>query len=100
MSRDAGLGRPTGSAIVRPTEKLVCEREARHDVAARGRQADPAGALRRYLTHARVDEELRHQRRHSHRWESAAARRARARDDFVAQHPLTASWLRWGEDPP
>jgi hypothetical protein len=96
---DAGLPeRPTGSAIISPSEKLMCEWEARHDVAARGRQVDPAAALHRYLIHTRT-EELRHQGHPAHRLESVAARRARAQDQFAAQHPLAASWLRWGEDP-
>jgi hypothetical protein len=76
----------------------MCEWEARHDVAARGRQVDPAAALHRYLTHTRTAEELRQRGRPEHRSASVAARRARDPDQFAVQHPLAASWLRWGED--
>jgi hypothetical protein len=90
--------RPTGSAVISPAEKLVCEWEARHDVAARGRRVDPA-MLHRYLTHLRLEEQLRHEDHPAHRLASVADRRARHPDAFAAQHPLAASWLRWGEDP-
>jgi hypothetical protein len=89
----------TGSAIISPVEKLMCEWEARHDVAARGRQVDPAAALHRYLSHAHIEEELRHRGQPAHRSESVAAPRARHTDEFALRHPLTASWIRWGEDP-
>jgi hypothetical protein len=79
-------------------EKLACEWEARHDAAARGRQLDPAAALQRYLNHTRTDEGLRHQVHPAHRSESPAAERARRRDRFADEHPLAATWLRWGED--
>ena len=90
--------RPVEPMPMSAAEKLACEWEARHDVAARGRQVDPVAALHRYLIHTRT-EELRHQGHPAHRLESVAARRARAQDQFAAQHPLAASWLRWGEDP-
>jgi hypothetical protein len=90
--------RPTAPAGMSPSEKLVCEWEARHDVAARSRQVDPAGALYRYMTHMRIEEDRRHQAPSAHRPESPPARRARRADEFAAQHPLAASWLRWGED--
>jgi hypothetical protein len=35
----------------------MCEWEAQHDVAARGRQVDPAAALHRYLSHAHIEED-------------------------------------------
>ena len=76
-------------------EKIACEWEARHDVSSRGRQVDPAAALRRYLTHAHVEEELGHRDRSAR---GPAHPRTEQQDDFAAQHPLTASWLRWGED--
>jgi hypothetical protein len=93
------MERPTGSAVLSPSEKLVCEWEARHDVAARGRQVDAAMALHRYLTRTRIEEDRRHQDHPAHRSEPLPTRRARHPDDFAAQHPLAASWLRWGEDP-
>jgi hypothetical protein len=89
----------TGSAGVSAAEKLACEWEARHDVAARGRRVDPAAALYRYLNARRVEEDLDHADASARRSPSAAARPARAQDDFAVRHPLAASWLRWGEDP-
>lgn len=85
--------RAPGSAVLSPAEKLMCEWEARHDVAARGRIADPAAALQRYLNQSRLQEERRHR-------EPTAPRPPRpARvDPFTAEHPLLASWVRWGED--
>ena len=68
-----------------------------HDVAARGRAVDPAAALYRYLMHTRVDEDLRHHDHPAHR-SDPDTRRAGRTDEFAAQHPLAASWLRWGED--
>ena len=100
--RDATPGVPArspGGADLSPSEKLVCEWEARHDVAARGRQADPAAALQRYLTQSRIEEFRRHA---DHPAQAAAPRpgpRRRRRDEFTIQHPLAASLLRWGEDP-
>jgi hypothetical protein len=38
-----------------PAEKLICEWEARHDVAARGSRATP-GAIQHYLSEARSRE--------------------------------------------
>lgn len=89
----------TGPAAMSPSEKLACEWEARHDVAARGRQADPAAALHRYLTHTRIDEEQRHQDRPAQGRAARSVRRAAQRDAFAASHPLAGSWLRWGESP-
>lgn len=90
--------RPSGSTSMPPSEKLVCEWEARHDVASRSRQVDAAELLHHYLVHTRTEEELRHQDQPLHGSESLRIRRARHPDEFVAQHPLAASWLRWGED--
>jgi len=89
---------PTAPTAMSPSEKLACEWEARHDVAARGRQVDPAAALYRYLTHTRIEEERRHQDHPAHRSASQPGRRAGNPDAFAASHPLAASWLRWGED--
>jgi len=88
---------PAGWAVMSASEKLMCEWEARHDVAARGRTLDPSAALRRYLTHARFDESLRHGAQPAH-GSDPLARHGRQPDEFTAQHPLAASWLRWGED--
>jgi len=91
--------RPPGTAVFSSSEKLACEWEARHDVAARSRQIDPAAALHRYLTQARIEEERHHQAHPDHSSTSLSGNRARHPDEFAAQHPLAASWLRWGEDP-
>lgn len=79
-------------------DKLACEREARSDVMARGRRVDLAGALLHYLSATRIDEGRRHAERSEHRSEPAS-RPTRPSDEFAARHPLTASWLRWGEEP-
>lgn len=76
-------------------EKLVAEWEARHDVAARGRRVDPAAALQHYLSHSKCEEELHH-REHPH--PRRTARQRSAAEEFAAEHPFTASWVRWGED--
>jgi hypothetical protein len=78
-----------------PAEKLMCEWEARHDVAARGGRVDPTAALLQHLSHTRR-EELEHHHEHPER---RAAERRRREDAFAADHPFTASWVRWGEDP-
>jgi hypothetical protein len=90
--------RPTTPAGISPAEKLMCEWEARHDVAARGRRVDPAAALHRYMTRIRIEEDRRHREAAEHRAEAPGARSARRRDAFAARHPLAATWLRWGED--
>ncbi len=87
--------RPSGADSMSVAEKLMAEWEARHDVAARGRRVDPAAALQHYLSHSRCEEQLHH---HEHTRPSRAARRRAAADEFAAEHPLTASWVRWGED--
>ena len=75
------------------SEKLACEWEARHDVAARGRVADPA-AVQHYLTHVR-SEANRHPSGAGHRARTEAA----AGDDDGAGVPLALrGWLRWGEE--
>jgi len=88
---------PAGWAVMSASEKLMCEWEARHDVAARGRTLDPSAALHRYLTQARIDENLRHGAQPA-RGSNPSARHGRQSDEFTAHHPLAASWLRWGED--
>jgi hypothetical protein len=95
---DGARERPMGPTALSPSEKLVCEWEARHDVAARGRRVDPAAALHRYLTHTRLEEEKHHRERPAHPSTSLSPRRAEHPDDFAAEHPLAASWVRWGED--
>ena len=90
--------RQAGPIVMSAAEKLACEWEARHDVASRGRQVDPAAALQHYLSHSRCEEELPHQHQPAQRSGSSAGRRARRTDPFAAEHPLMASWVRWGED--
>jgi hypothetical protein len=72
-------------------EKFACEREARHDVAARGRIADIA-PVQHYLPHART-EDGRHHR-------TAAQRRAAQQPRRYRPAVGLAGWLRWGEDDP
>ena len=72
-------------ADITEAEKFACEREARHDVAARGRIADTA-PVQHYLEHARC-EDSRHPAAH-HERPHPARRAART----------ASGWLRWGED--
>jgi hypothetical protein len=90
--------RPSGPSSMSAAEKLACEWEARHDVASRGRQVDPAAALQHYLSHSRCEEGSPHQHHPAPSSGASAGRRARRTDPFAAQHPLMASWVRWGED--
>jgi hypothetical protein len=72
-------------------EKLACEWEARHDVTARGRVADPA-PVQHYLSHVRVADGS-----HPHAARSAHPPAAqRSRDASVP--PALRGWLRWGDD--
>jgi len=89
---------PPGTAVFSSSEKLACEWEARHDVAARGRSIDPAAALHRYLTRLRLEEERCHRDRPDRTATAPSGHRARHPEGFAAEHPLAASWLRWGED--
>jgi hypothetical protein len=75
------------------TEKLACEWEARHDVAARRRIADVA-PVQHYLSHARVEEGTKSS-------SGTAPRAARAEERTPSApglSPAVRSWLRWGED--
>jgi hypothetical protein len=67
-------------------EKLACEWEARHDVAARGKIADVA-PVQHYLTHTRCED-------HRH---PQVARAPRAHEQRTAPSALSG-WLRWGDD--
>ena len=74
-------------------EKLACEWEARHDVAARGKIADMA-PVQNYLSHARGEDHL-----HPH----AEARHRRPRGEAPQEGsvpPGLRGWLRWGDDGP
>jgi len=72
-------------------EKLACEREARHDVAARGRIVDPA-PVQHYLTHTRCEDGL-----HA----SPGGQHRPARTPHARPAPTGLSgWMRWGEDGP
>ncbi|MGY1815266.1 hypothetical protein [Blastococcus sp. SYSU D00820] len=69
-------------------EKLACEWEARHDVAARRRGGDPA-PLQHYLTHVRCEDAR-----------SPARRRAAERPARPVPAPRSplSDWVRWGEE--
>ena len=72
------------------TEKLACEWEARHDVAARRRISDVA-PVQHYLSHARSEG----------RSTAGGHRAAHAAPPDAAApgiSPGLRSWLRWGED--
>jgi hypothetical protein len=72
-------------------EKLACEREARHDVAARGRIGD-AAPVQHYLAHARCEDGLH---------PSAGGERRMPHAPHARPIPTgLSSWLRWGEDGP
>jgi hypothetical protein len=73
-------------------EKLACEWEARHDVAARGRIAS-AAPVQEYLSHARsadnrhaAPEPPQHHPREAHEQPGGSV------------PPGLRGWLRWGED--
>jgi hypothetical protein len=68
-------------------EKLACEWEARHDVAARGKIADMA-PVQNYLTHARAEDH-----KHPH-----AARAPRPERRTGTAPSALSGWLRWGDD--
>jgi hypothetical protein len=72
------------------TEKLMCEWEARHDVAARGKIADMA-PVQHYLSHARGEDHL-----HPHA-ERPRRTRPEARQEGSVP-PGLRGWLRWGDD--
>jgi hypothetical protein len=83
---------PTDPLAMSITEKLACEWEARHDVAARRRISDVA-PVQHYLSHARSE------------GRSAPAgsghRGAQPEPPAAGAHgvsPGVRSWLRWGED--
>jgi hypothetical protein len=74
------------------TEKLACEWEARHDVAARRRIADVA-PVQHYLSHARSE---------GRSASTSTGHRAPRAESPPASGPGVSpglrSWLRWGED--
>jgi hypothetical protein len=75
-------------------EKIACEWEARHDVAARRRIADVA-PVQHYLTHTRCEDGLRSSPGAQHR-EPRAPRAAEGREGDV---PIgLRGWLRWGDE--
>jgi hypothetical protein len=71
-------------------EKLACEWEARHDVAARGRSVSPA-PVQNYLTHVRC-EDVRHPAPPPHPHPVAS------QPDFDQPYvllPLLRGWVTW-----
>ena len=80
-------GAPSDPLQMSVAEKLACEWEARHDVAARGRSLAPA-PIQNYLTHTRC-EDSRHPSRAGHR------PRTEARNEPGNSVPLgVRDWLR------
>jgi hypothetical protein len=81
---------PTDPPPMSITEKLACEWEARHDVAARRRISDVA-PVQHYLSHARSEGRS-----------ASAGRRAAHPETPAASAPAVSpglrAWLRWGED--
>ena len=73
-------------------EKLACEWEARHDVAARRRIAD-VEPVQHYLTHARCEDGRNAPAAAGHR----AARGEHLAPSAAGVSPGLRSWLRWGE---
>jgi hypothetical protein len=71
-------------------EKLMCEWEARHDVAARKRIADVA-PVQHYLTHCRCDDDL-------HRPEPSKPHARHEPAAGTAIPPGVRQWFRWGEE--
>jgi hypothetical protein len=73
-------------------EKLACEWEARHDVAARRRIAS-AAPVQDYLTHARCEDTL-----HAVQQSPQHHPHAGAEQSGGAVPAGLRGWLRWGED--
>jgi len=74
-------------------EKLACEWEARHDVAARRRIAD-AAPVQQYLTHTRCEDGRNASTRAGHR----TARGEHPHESPSGVPPGLRGWLRWGEE--
>lgn len=74
-------------------EKLACEWEARHDVAARRRIADVA-PVQHYLTHVRCEDGRSAPPAGGHR----TARGEHPPEETRAVPPGLRGWLRWGEE--
>jgi hypothetical protein len=79
-------------------EKLACEWEARHDVAARGKIAD-AAPVQHYLERARSADN-RHPRPATHPARPSSADEAAPGEAAPAVPLALRGWLRWGEDGP
>ena len=74
------------------TEKLACEWEARHDVAAR-RRISAVAPVQHYLSHARSEG------RSAPAGEGRRAAHSEPRTESTpGVSPGVRSWLRWGED--
>ncbi|WP_231486919.1 hypothetical protein [Candidatus Blastococcus massiliensis] len=84
---------PRRPAEMSLAEKLACEREARHDVLARGRSGDLA-PVQHYCAHLRC-EDARHPPA-GHRTPSHTRLRPVEHDRTVS--PALRHWLRWGEE--
>jgi hypothetical protein len=93
-SSDRSLPKAVTPAEMSMAEKFACEREARHDVAARGRIADVA-PVQHYLTHTRCEDG-----RHPSAGGARQSPRARHAPQERPARTGLSGWLRWGEDGP
>lgn len=84
----------TDPLLMSPAEKLACEWEARHDVAARAKRGDHA-PVQHYLSHARAEQGLHPPVGGRPR---PPAERRRADLDDPRLSAFLRSWFRWGED--
>src|SRR5215211_8927486 len=91
-SREVPLPEAAGPAEMSLEEKFACEREARHDVAARGRVADVA-PVQHYLAHTRCEDGL-----HPSAGGQHPEPRARRAEGGLPVPPGLRGWLRWGEE--
>ena len=83
---------PAGPPQMSLAEKLACEWEARHDVAARGRSLAPA-PVQHYMTHTRCEDNRHPAMPHHHR----AIHEPEPGEPFEVL-PLLRGWLSWEKD--
>jgi hypothetical protein len=94
MPEDRTHREPADPPQMSVAEKIACEWEARHDVAARRRIADVA-PVQHYLTHARCEDGTRAAGSGPHR---APTAHPHADEHGATVPPGLRDWLRWGEE--